>query len=438
MWGKERELSEFLPLVKKELKNVVMYASLIAGSCDRHSTCRHYWSLIKGCGKTYENAVSIADSLSHGTLEKICGRICEANPVRFEKKGNLSRLVFDSLLPIRYFYRNEELHLKHAFHEPIRTALDNALKEGLLKHYEVKVVLCFIHHYAEGDAYVDHHEFEIKPVIDTIKQFLIDDDSPDRLAYYSKGIADDRTYTEIIMVPSGEFPDFIKQYVNLKPAPEMQRQEDFGLRQTVNDFSDKILKCAKGMSEAISNDNQDDAANFCGDMIMLSGQLLAFSKTSAYRHGVGDYDVMEENELVSAGDVVFSAEESGILIRLPKLISRVVGGASKRKSIKRILVSDFDFIREHRECLRKSVTISFIHHFYNDRNLIDHDNFATASYAYAIRKVLYGSRRVPIDYYMDSIMEDGDGVSYTEIIVSENDKLSNISKEYGRRKVITT
>lgn len=68
-------------------------------------------------------------------------------------------------------------------------------------HYHQKVLISFTQHYSEKRRMLDADNMEVKPFIDAICMYFLDDDSPEQCAIMLDGVADEREYLVIKIAP---------------------------------------------------------------------------------------------------------------------------------------------------------------------------------------------------------------------------------------------
>ena len=416
LWGRERSVSDFPALAAAELQRILSAFPPSYGIPDPFVMHARYRNAIKSCGVLYDNAAAMEALLSGTVLDAVRNGISEEFGGIIEKKGSITHFVFDGLLPIRYFYARESSCVRDLFQNPVRKALQEARADGRVRVYDGKVVLCFVNYFANGEVTVDHHGFEVKPVIDCLRQFLFRDDDPGHVAIHSRCISGaERTHSELFIVPFAEFPDFAADFA---AGSEECRTESAGnqktIKETIAEDARRIHETSELFVETLERENWDEVAGYYSRLLLDCGGLLERLKLSAYQEGVGDAD-LEENALNAAASVIPLSAEDGIKrYRLEGLMEKIAKGADKRKAIKRISPSLFPEIGSTTE----GTVISFIHHFGKCARLTDHDNFATVAYA---RGILRAMGKDYADYYMDCVTEDEkDG--FTEIFVTQRDK----------------
>ena len=419
LWGKESSLSEFPFLAKGELQRILAFSSLLSRKCESSVAYGHYKNAVKSCGLLYENASAIGGLFNEAVLESVRTLIRDAKPFVIERDGSVTRISFNGMLPIRYFYGRESAHVRDFFQNPLRNALYEARNDGKLKFYDGKIVVCFLNYFAEGSCPIDYHDFEVKPVIDCMKQFLFRDDDPSHLAICSRSLGAERTRTEICLVPYDEFRGFLNTpNRELTPRRNATYSGCENLKMTVFGFAREILDSSERLIEAFNERKWNEVAMQYSRLLLSCGRLLDCFKLSAYETGVGDVD-LDGNLVNNARITMTSAEEGFVRYRLDGLIDKFAKGADKRKHVKRIPISMFKEIEKCAESFSNGMSVSFIHHFGKESMLIDHDNIATLPYA---RAILASSAVENADYYMDCVSEDK-VESFTEIIVSARDKL---------------
>lgn len=76
------------------------------------------------------------------------------------------------------------------------------LGSGEYKRYREKVQISFIQHYASTQSMLDADNMEVKPFIDAICLYLLDDDSPEHCFLVLDGIVDGSDWLEITIQPT--------------------------------------------------------------------------------------------------------------------------------------------------------------------------------------------------------------------------------------------
>ena len=71
------------------------------------------------------------------------------------------------------------------------------------RRYREKVRISFIQHYAPGAPVLDADNMEVKPFIDAICIYLLDDDSIEQCCLSLDGVIDGNDFLEIIIQPVG-------------------------------------------------------------------------------------------------------------------------------------------------------------------------------------------------------------------------------------------
>ena len=418
MWGKTRDVSEFASLAEGEIKKLSMYVSLISGSNDPQALYGHYCNAVKICSGLYESAGALKMIMNPVALAIIDEVVNAKNKVAIESKDGIVGMTFDNLLPIRYFCGQESGYVLDFFLSPIRNALRAAQSAGKIAPYRGKVVLCVINHFEKGSIPIDYHEFEIKPIIDTMRQFLVRDDDWIHMACYSTGFCDtDKPYSEVFIVPQEQFSKYLTGLESRRktlPAPVTGQKISVT---ECNHYLNELARQSRLFHEAYKNGIWNEMAENCSELILKCGQLLEYLKYSAYQENVGDFDIREANEIkkIDPGPLV---TDEFLHYHLPGLIERHVSGQpqTKRRAIKRIPVEVFSTLKFSDNDWSNGAVVSFIYHVGSKARFRDHDNMATVAYAQAIQKALYGIKRVPMEYYMDCVMENGKE-SHTELSI---------------------
>lgn len=88
-----------------------------------------------------------------------------------------------------------------AYHEAVFNLLSELGGEKYMRYRE-KVRISFVQHYAPDTPMLDADNMEVKPFIDAICLFLLDDDSVEQCSLSLDGIVDGRDFLEILIRPA--------------------------------------------------------------------------------------------------------------------------------------------------------------------------------------------------------------------------------------------
>lgn len=141
------------------------------------------------------------------TLGEVIGRK-EMVPVRVSCTDEVTSIVFGELLPKRTkgYYLNEREIITQLY---VKGMAENLLDKKFVP-YKEKVVIAVIHHYDSSTRMLDHDNFEVKPVVDAIASILLIDDSPKYVSYYINHVEDEKTFSEIRIIPERRFGDYYR------------------------------------------------------------------------------------------------------------------------------------------------------------------------------------------------------------------------------------
>ena len=130
----------------------------------------------------------------------------------FERKGDILHIKFPSLLPKKLksglSSGPENTRIKYTYTAAIKDYFSNIENRF---EYKEKVVLCIIHHYPSEACVKDHDNYSLREIINCLSTYLFIDDNAKWLAHYQDYIVDGQEYSEIYIVPSRKFTDFINE-----------------------------------------------------------------------------------------------------------------------------------------------------------------------------------------------------------------------------------
>lgn len=120
--------------------------------------------------------------------------------------GEIVNIRFGNLLPHKEKRGMESyassLPYIRAFYKESKTKLQDI-------HYDIPVVLAFIHHYVEENEMVDHDNLLYKPFIDAISVSILKNDSPRQCSHFMGHMMDSSTFSEIYVLPAKMFAAFL-------------------------------------------------------------------------------------------------------------------------------------------------------------------------------------------------------------------------------------
>ena len=171
-------------IVKKEFQVIPTYEGKLASASRGLPDAINRLISSAGNDPTEIHDLYVAESCDIAVKEDIiCVRFGRLLPHR-EKRGVET---YTSSAPyIRAFYREAETKLKNIY-------------------YKEPVIFAFIHHYATDKDIVDHDNLVYKPFIDAISVFVLKDDSPRQCAHYMDFKMDNKTFSEIRVLPRNKF-----------------------------------------------------------------------------------------------------------------------------------------------------------------------------------------------------------------------------------------
>lgn len=89
-------------------------------------------------------------------------------------------------------------------------AISDYFEKNKIEEYKEKATLCIIHHYPSSTYVRDHDNYSLREIINNLCTYLFVDDNAKWLSHFQDYIVDGHEYSEIYIMPSKDFPDFIK------------------------------------------------------------------------------------------------------------------------------------------------------------------------------------------------------------------------------------
>lgn len=126
-----------------------------------------------------------------------------------EQEMGILHILIPERLPERITKNGH--YYSNVVNQRYRKAFEKEFRQKRHAVYDEKVVIYILTHYSKEQEMKDHDNLEAKQMIDLIANYLLIDDGPKFCAQYMDYCMDERTCTEIFVVPQMYFIDFLKK-----------------------------------------------------------------------------------------------------------------------------------------------------------------------------------------------------------------------------------